>query len=373
MAKLFVCGDIVNHTPGLNFIGTELSCVIKNADYAVCNFEGPELRKGQQASCPHQEFGTAAYLKDTGFDLMLLANNHITELGSNGLQYSINTISSAGADYIGASLSWKDTYHPLIKEICGVKFGFINVCEAQVGQYLSPNQSYGYAWMGYDGLLGDVAELTNKVDHVVVFVHAGLEHYPIPLPEVRDFYKRICDAGASAVIGGHPHSAQGWEYYKGKLIVYSLGNFYFPHKDGKRPEEDISYSITIDFIKKGEIELTPIHHSLRQGVVEVLSDITKQVDLNHLCNLLKDDYLKNANEMCLTAYKTLCGHLLAEATCGEYEGINPVRLLIERARQIFQRKRYVINTQKRRDALMLRLFENETYYWTIIRALKYKL
>jgi len=373
MAKLFVCGDIVNHTLGLDFIGENLSGVIKNADYSVCNFEGPELKPNQATQCPHQENGTATYLKSVGFDLMLLANNHITELGADGVQYSINTIKAAGADCMGAGLSWEDAYKPLKKNIKEVKFGFINVCEAQVGQYLNPKQDFGYAWMGYDGLFDDIKALAKEVDHVVVFVHAGLEHYPLPLPEIRDFYKRIINAGASAVIGGHPHSAQGWEYYKGKLIIYSLGNFYFPHKDGKRPEEDISYSITIDFIKRGEIELTPIHHSLRQGVVELLNDITKQVDLNHLCNLLKDDYLKTANEMCLTAYTSLCSHLLAEATCGEYEGINPVRLLIERTRQIFQRKRYVINTQKRRDALMLRLFENETYYWTIIRALKFKL
>lgn len=372
MAKLFVCGDIVNQKTTHPFVGENLARVICAADYSVCNFEGPELKPNQVAKCPHQENGTAAYLKSVGFDLMLLANNHITELGADGVQYSINTIKAARADCMGAGLSWDDAYKPLRKNIKGVKFGFINVCEAQVGQFLKPEQDYGYAWMGYGGLFDDIKALAKEVDHVVVFVHAGLEHYPLPLPEIREFYKRIIKAGASAVIGGHPHCAQGWEYYEDKLIVYSLGNFYFPYEDNRRPEENISYSLTIEFTDNGRIEIKPVHHYLDNNVVELLTDTSKQVDLNRLCNLLKADYQKNANEMCLTAYKTLCSHLLAEATCGEYEGIKPIRLLIARIRQFFQRKRYVFNTQKRRDALMLRLFENETYYWTIIRALKNK-
>ena len=68
MAKIFVCGDICNHTPGVGFIDDSISKKISSADYAVCNFEGPELKEGQTATCPHQEPGTAEYLKANGFD-----------------------------------------------------------------------------------------------------------------------------------------------------------------------------------------------------------------------------------------------------------------------------------------------------------------
>ncbi len=372
MAKIFVCGDIVNCVPTGAFVGDKLSHIIRQADFSVCNFEGPELMNNQTARYPHQEPGTAAYLKSIGFGLMLLANNHITELGAEGVRYSIDTIKRCGADCIGAGLSWDETYKPVIKEIRGKKYGFINVCEAQVGQFLSSKQTFGYAWMGYKELFDDIRKLSQSVAHVLVFVHAGLEHYSIPLPEIREFYYRICDAGADAVVGGHTHTAQGWEYYKEKLIVYSLGNFYFPYEDGKRPEENTSYSMIIYFTDNGDIKVLPIHHCLSQGKVELLEDSSKQIDMRFLCNLLTSDYQEKATKMCISAYDTLCSHLLAEATYGEYEGITFKRWLIERVRQVFMRRHYVKDTRQRRNALLLRLFENETYRWTIIRALKNK-
>lgn len=372
MAKIFVCGDIVNHMSVGAFVGDKLSQIIQQADYSICNFEGPELMNGQTAQCPHQGHGTAAYLKSIGFDLMLLANNHITEFGADGVRYTIDTIKRCGLDYVGAGLSWDETYKPVIKEINGEKYGFINVCEAQVGQFLSQNQTYGYAWMGYRELFDDVYKLSQSVAHVIVFVHAGLEHYSIPLPEIREFYYHLCDAGASAVVGGHTHTAQGWEFYEGKPIVYSLGNFYFPYETCRRPEENTSYSIIIDFADSGAVKISPINHCLVHGKVELLEDSSKQIDLEFLCKLLTDNYQENAIKMCLAAYDSLCSHRLAEATYGEYEGVIFKRWLLARIHQIFMRRRYVQGTQKRRDALLLRLFENETYRWTIIRALKNK-
>ena len=368
--RLFVSGDVVNHTPGLDFISDPLSDIIRSADYSVCNFEGAELKPDQHARCPHQESGTADYLKKAGFDLMLLANNHITELGRDSVKYSIDTIKATGSDCIGAGLSWQEAYTPLIREIAGLKIGFMNFCEAQEGQYMLQSQPFGYAWMGYENIHKDVTELTNECDYVIVFVHAGLEHYDIPLPEIRTLYKRICDAGASVVIGGHTHSAQGYEFYGEKLIVYSLGNFFFPYSDGKWPEESMSYSLNIEIDKKGGITVFPIHHFVNGGRVELQEDEKKQINLVLLNNKLGKNYDVEANTMCEDAYRNLCNRLLAEATCGEPEGLSFLQSIKRMIRYTISRKRLVYNNKQYRDSLILRLFENETYRWTIIRALK---
>ncbi len=368
--NLFVCGDVVNQTPGLEFISNRVSDIIRTADYAVCNFEGPEIAVGQTAKCPHQEPGTSAYLKKSGFGLMLLANNHIAELGRDGIKYSINQIKKAGADCIGAGVKWEEAYQPLIRELRGLRFGFLNLCEAQVGQYLTKDQPYGYAWMGYEDLKTDITVLRKQVDFVVVFVHAGLEHYDIPLPEIREFYHSLCDAGATAVIGGHPHSVQGYEYYDRKLIAYSLGNFYFPYTDNRWPEESISYSLNIKFSKEEIVSVTPIHHYVIDGKVELLSNKKMQVDIEILCNKLGANYKEFVREMCENAYHNLCNRLLAESTCGECEGTNFLQHLKRVIRYTVFRKQLVYNTQAYRDSVILRLFENETYRWTIIRAMK---
>ena len=373
MAKLFICGDIVNYNTGLNFIGKKLAGVISGADYSVCNFEGPEIRSGQQVSCPHQEPGTSAYLKEVGFDIMLLANNHITELGANGIKYSIDQIQLAGADCIGAGLSWEETYRPLIKEINGIRFGFVNICEAQTGQFVSQNQLYGYAWVGYNNLFEDIRNLSTRTDRVVVFVHAGLEHYPVPLPEIRDFYKRLCDAGVSAVIGGHPHIAQGYEFYHDSFIAYSLGNFYFPHKKGIHDNENTSFSIILEMENDGVIKPQFIHHTLYNNIVEIEEDINRQVNIEELCGLLGEGYEERANEMCANSYRTLCYKLLEESLCGDNEEKKWTDIAKDIIKSTFLRKKFIKDTQLFREQQLLRLFENETYRYTIIRALKNKL
>ena len=64
-------------------------------------------------------------------------------------------------------------------------------------------------------------------DYVVVYVHWGVEREEFPKDYQKELGRQYIDAGADLVIGSHPHVLQGIEYYKGKPIVYSLGNFVF--------------------------------------------------------------------------------------------------------------------------------------------------
>ena len=372
MAKIFVCGDIVNISQGIGFIDESLVGIIKESDYAIGNLEGPELKCGQEYNQPTQAMGTIEYLHNVGFNMMLLANNHITEFGKEGLLYTSSLILKCGMEYIGAGLSWEETYRPIVKEISGLKFGFINLCEAQVGHMISRSQEYGYAWLGYDQLLEDVAKLAKTVDRLIVFVHAGLEHYPLPLPEFRDLYHRICSAGASAVIGGHPHSPQGYEYIGDKFICYSLGNFYFPRKNNAWKEENYSYSLVLDFQKDGKIDIKPVYHFLDAGIVKIIEEELLPFDLYNLCCQLRDGYEERVSKMCNHAYNNLCSKLLASSIMGEYEGISFIGILKNIFRTTIFRKRFVLQTKDIRYSQLLRLFENESYRYTIINALKNK-
>lgn len=369
MARLFICGDIVNGKAKEGFIGSKLASLIEDADYAIGNLEGPELSSGLTSSCPHQVSGTINYLKLIGFDMMLLANNHITELGADGLKHTIQTIEVSEMDHMGAGLSWDDAYRPLVKEIAGVRFGFVNVCEAQRGFYYTKKQEFGYAWMGYENLLYDIRALSQKVDHVIVFVHTGLEHYPIPLPEVRQFYRNICDAGACVVIGGHTHSPQGYEYYGDKFISYSLGNFYFPREDYSWKDENKSYSLSIVFDEKRIVEISPIFHTLSGSLVEIEDNAIQQINLNSLCEMLGDGYLKLADNMCIDAYRNKYNKLLAYVTCGEPDDCPRIEAIKRHIANIVFRKRTVISTKQNRQESMLLFFKNETRRDTCSRAL----
>lgn len=369
MAKIFICGDIVNTSSEDGFISENLVSLIRNADYSIANLEGPELAKNEQTSRLHQNPGTLQYLKESGFNMMLLANNHITEMGAKGLQYTKTLIECLGMYSIGAGLSWEEAYQPLVKTIDGLKFSFINVCEAQNGFFRNPAQDYGFAWMGVDGLFDIIKDMQSKSDYVVVFVHTGLEHYNLPLPEVREFYHRLCDAGASAVIGGHTHTPQGYEYYGDKFIAYSLGNFFMPRDDGSWEEENRSYSLCLEFQLNSKIEITPIFHGLCGDKVELNDDKETSVNLNSLCSQLSGDYLAKANEMCIDAYKNKYSKILAMATCGEPCNAGFLDVIKKIMRTTVFRKKYVTSTVKYRNNQILICLQNETRRSTIIRAL----
>lgn len=97
----------------------------------------------------------------------------------------------------------------------------------QEGQFSNSTCKYGYAWIGHFSIAKTISELRTKVDFILCFCHYGLEHYEVPLDCVRQYYYLLIDQGVDCIVGTHPHIAQGYEYYNDKLIVYSLGNFFF--------------------------------------------------------------------------------------------------------------------------------------------------
>ena len=222
-----------------SFISDELVEVIKSVDYSVCNLEGVEVdHNTTHVDYPHQQFGTVSYLKSCGFNMCLLANNHITDGGPDRLNYTIDAIDNVRLDYIGAGFTEEQVYAARIKQIGNYKFGIINLCEAQEGQFSNSTCKYGYAWIGHFSIAKTISELRTKVDFILCFCHYGLEHYEVPLDCVRQYYYLLIDQGVDCIVGTHPHIAQGYEYYNDKLIVYSLGNFFFPRRTGRYDDEN---------------------------------------------------------------------------------------------------------------------------------------
>ena len=76
-------------------------------------------------------------------------------------------------------------------------------------------------------LLNEIKAAQGQCDYLVVYVHGGIERNTQPEEYQRTLARQYIDAGADLVVGSHPHVLQGIEYYKGKPILYSLGNFVF--------------------------------------------------------------------------------------------------------------------------------------------------
>jgi len=369
MADLFLCGDIVNYhnTEGL-LCSDELSEMIADADCAVCNFEAPISGFGapRPKTGPHiaQLPATVDGLKKQGFDILLLANNHIMDYGPDGLQATMQRISDAGLECLGAGADADSAYAPHIRTIGGLKIGMVNACEAQFGvlDLFAGDQQAGYAWIHHPRIDTTILSLRSQCDFVIVFAHAGLERYPVPQKEWRARYRHFCDLGADAVIGSHPHVPQGYERHGDSLICYSLGNFYFDSRKNI-PNENRSYAVMMELEKDKPPQFRPVHHYTSEGRVWPAPK-EKQVDLPHLCELLGEPYTREHDKMSLEAYDTIHKKLLLSMLPVPYDG-SAWSMVRQMSRNLLKRKK-----PKNQRIRQLHLFRNESYYYAAKHALE---
>ena len=121
-----------------------------------------------------------------------------------------------------------------------------------------PKPAPGVAWATPENVTTAVAAAREAADIVVVAFHFGAEYAATPSQSQRDIARAAIDAGASLVIGSHPHVLQEVEEYGGGLIAYSLGNFVF---DGFEGASNTSAILNVTLAPDGAIlawSLTPV-------------------------------------------------------------------------------------------------------------------
>ena len=268
--KLIFAGDIsTHHAPHISGAAAEaalaeLKPVLASADFRFVNQENILAKEGVgyaiAKSGPNLrgEPENIDLLKAGGFDCAVLANNHFGDFHFDGVKATLEALDKAGFDHIGGGMNLDEAYASVIYEKDGLRISFIAVCENEFGG--ATKTAPGAA--AYDlRLLADrIAEEKEKADLVMVIFHGGNEYNPLPAPRARDRYRLILDLGADALIGGHTHCIQGYEFYKGKPIVYSLGNFFFPWPNTPASSGwNFGYMVemTVEKGKRAELSLHP--------------------------------------------------------------------------------------------------------------------
>ncbi len=141
-----------------------------------------------------------------GVDVVSLANNHADDYGKQGRADTVAAVEAAG-------LEWGDDNKPLVFELNGVKIG-LYLCTL----YNASSANRIIDWL---------KQSSDETDFQIVYYHGGTERVYVPDEWRAAAARKLIDAGADLVIGGHPHVLQPMEYYGGSVIVHSLGNFLF--------------------------------------------------------------------------------------------------------------------------------------------------
>lgn len=172
-------------------------------------------------------------LKELGVDLVGLANNHVYDYGKQALLDTFDTLDNAGIPYVGAGHNLEEAMKPVYMTVDGKTIAFVAASRAEKNK-MTPQATETEPGIlrCYDTelFLQEIQKAKENADFVIAYVHWGTE-YSYELEDVQlTTGKEYLDAGADAVIGAHPHCLQGMEYYNGKPIIYSLGNFWFNEK-----------------------------------------------------------------------------------------------------------------------------------------------
>lgn len=207
--------------------------VIDSSDIFMVNEEFPFSDRGTAAADKQYTFRLppekVTMFNELGIDIVTLANNHALDFGTDALLDTCDALDQAGISRVGAGANLNEAKKPVIMEVKGKKIGFLGASRViPVGSW---NAAAGAPGMltTYDpaALLEEIRNLRQECDFLAVYVHWGIERDERPQDYQRSLGQQYIDAGADIVIGSHPHVLQGLEYYKGKPIVYSLGNFIF--------------------------------------------------------------------------------------------------------------------------------------------------
>lgn len=198
-----------------------------NCDLVVMNLECPLTDTGEPITKtgPHLRGSprAARLMKELGCDLAATANNHFMDFGWQGAQDSFKALEQEEIGWLGSGRSLSEAARHRVLERNGLKFAFVNMTETEWST--TQGGEPGCCPIDYPTALREISEAREAADFVFVILHGGHEHYELPSPRMQRQFRFMIDAGADAAIGHHTHVISGHEWYRGKPIFYSLGNF----------------------------------------------------------------------------------------------------------------------------------------------------
>ena len=237
--KIVFAGDVMlDGGPGHAIVHgsdpfAEFASIFNKADIAVCNLECVIAEGGEQVLKPYTFRGPqkSIPLLKKYFSAINVANNHSCDFGKEAFMDELTALKKADLGYFGGGCNRQEAYQPLIIERNGLRIALLGFNRFPPKSFMAGQQEPGTAWLVEDDVVKAIksAREEHHADIVIPYLHWGKEDHPEPTAEQKELARRLIDAGANAIIGAHPHVIQTIDIYKGRPIVYSLGNMVFDY------------------------------------------------------------------------------------------------------------------------------------------------
>jgi len=235
-----------------------VASVLKDTDLAVANLECSVSTAGERS--PNRfsfkaPTGCVHVLKRY-FSAVSLANNHAGDWDKKGFVSELDILEREKLPYFGGGRNIEQAQRPVILTSHDRRIALLGYCDVPPRRYAAGANTSGTAWLIENDVLADIRNARTRygADTVIPFLHWGFQHVPMPEDYQVKLARKMIDAGADAVVGAHPHIPQTVDWYRGKPIVYSLGNFvfnYYPHD----PPVYFGWIVRLTIGKAGGIEM----------------------------------------------------------------------------------------------------------------------
>ncbi len=295
--NIFVSGDFcpverISESSYLDIssIFGELEKTIGNSDLAITNLECPltnsetEINKtGPPLKASPDQIKT---LKEVGFNLVTLANNHIMDYGQEGLKDTLEVLRTSNIGYVGADIDGLKASNIFYFEKSGTKIAILNFAENEWST--TKDESPGANPVNPIQSFYSIQEAKKSANAVIVINHGGNELYNLPSPNLKELLHFYADAGADCVINHHPHFISGYEIYKETPIFYSLGNFIFDNPNYRNSEWNVGLALQLIWKQdRFDFELFTFNQCDEKVGITVHNNETKQLTLEKIESLNK--------------------------------------------------------------------------------------
>lgn len=214
-----------------------LAALLNTVDIRVGNLECVIATKGTPE--PDKPYTFRAHPRTLAvlqrhFDALGLANNHSGDYGPQAFDEMLDLLDARAIAYFGGGRDLAGAHKPLLIERKGLRIALLGYNEFFPRSFEADFDKPGIAWSEDEQVQLDIGNARSQyhADLVIPVMHWGWEYEPTASARQRQLARLMIDAGADAVVGGHPHVIQDVETYQGKPIIYSLGNFLFNGFDG---------------------------------------------------------------------------------------------------------------------------------------------
>jgi len=271
-----IAGDVIPHeavraaaaaegtdVQGWTALFSDVADVFHATDFGFVNMETPVAPNHSKGSKPFMFDAPLALpqaLKASGIKIVSFANNHVMDQGWAGFAETREHLRETGLLFAGTADTAAQTFQPIFTEANGIKVGWLGMTrwlngnrnpdaadQPHVNFFPYPGESGGASGTDEAQVLAAVAAARSQCDLLIVSIHWGIEYATAPRPEDVDLAHKMLDAGASVVVGHHPHVLQPVETYRtadgrNTVVFYSLGNFLSnqsrTYVDGLMPDKE---------------------------------------------------------------------------------------------------------------------------------------